>query len=123
MMQPRPSRPTLVQRVLHGDPPAFRPVDRAARYGFFAGWLLGMVGIVGGILPLIAPAGLIFVVIGVLLFTNHDGFRDRMRVREEHSLSYKLTESRTATKFGGALFAIVGLGWFAMGVGSAIGAT
>jgi hypothetical protein len=82
-----------------------------------------MVGIVGGIISLIAPAGLIFMTIGILLVTNHDGFRDRMRVREERSLSYQLTESRTATKFGGTLLAIIGLGWFAMGVGSAIGAT
>jgi hypothetical protein len=122
MMQPRPNRPTLVQRGLNGDPPALKPIDKAARYGFFAGWLLGMADLVGGIIPLIAPAGLIFAVIGVLLFTNHGGFRDRMRVREERSLNYKLTELRTATKFGGALLTIVGLGWFAMGVGGAIGA-
>jgi hypothetical protein len=54
------------------------------------------------------------------LFTNHEGFRDRMRIRGEHSLGYRLTELRSATKFGGALLTIVGLGWFAMGLGSAI---
>jgi hypothetical protein len=115
-----PDRPALVQRVIHGHPRPERPIDKAARYGFFLAWLLGMVGIVGGILFLVAPAGLIFMSIGLLLFTNHEGFRDRMRIREQHSLSYRLTESRSATKFGGALLTIVGLGWFAMGLGSAI---
>jgi hypothetical protein len=122
-MAARPSRPSLAQRVLHGDPRARKPIDKAGRYGFFVAWLLGMVGLVGGIIVLIAPAGLILATIGLLLFTNHDGFRDRMRAREERSLNYRLTELRTATKFGGALLTIIGLGWFAIGVGVTLGAS
>jgi hypothetical protein len=119
-MEARPDRPGLVRRVIHGHPRPTRTIDKAARYGFFVAWLLGMVGIVGGILVLIAPAGLILMSVGLLLLANHEGFRDRMRVREESSLSYRLTESRSATKFGGALMTIIGLGWLAMGLGSAL---
>jgi hypothetical protein len=123
MMERRRNRPGLAQRALHDDPPAVGPIDKGARYGLFVGWLLGMLGIISAVTPLIAPAGLIFMTIGVLLYTNHDGFRDRMRVREERSLNYRLTELRSATKFGGALLTIIGLVWFAIGVVSAIGAT
>jgi hypothetical protein len=43
-------RPGLLSRWLHGDPPATEPVDRFARYGFFLAWLLGLVGIIGGVI-------------------------------------------------------------------------
>jgi hypothetical protein len=114
-------RPGLLSRWLPGDPPAKEPVDRFARYGFFVAWLLGLVGIIGGLTPLIAPAGLLIATIGLMLFKNFRGLRDRMRKREERSWNYRLTESRSATKFGGVLMILVGIGWLAMGVADLLG--
>ena len=56
-----------------------------------------------------------------MLFTNFRGVRDRMRKREERSLIYRLTESRSATKFGGVLMVIIGVGWFVLGIAAVLG--
>jgi hypothetical protein len=111
-----------VRHVLRGNPPASDPVDHFVRYGFFAAWLLGMVGIVVGAgtrnprpLALIAPAGLLVAIIGILTATNLRGVRDRMREREERSLSYRLTRTQSTTTFGGVMLAFIGVGWMALG--------
>jgi hypothetical protein len=83
-------RPGLLSRWLRGDPPATEPVDQFARYGFFVAWLLGLVGIIAGMTALIAPAGLVIASIGVMPFKNFRGVCDRMRKREERTLSYRL---------------------------------
>lgn len=105
-------------RVLRGDPPVTEPVDVFARYGLFAGWLLGIVAMATQRIFLIAPAGLVFASIGVMVFTNFRSLRDRMRVREERTLAFRLTEARSGTKFGGAILTIIGLGWFSLGLSS-----
>jgi len=115
-------RPGTLSRWVKGRPPVVEPVDRFSRYGFFTAWLLGMFGLVGNLPFLLVPAGSLIAVNGWMLFTNFKGVRDRMRRREERSFSYRVTEQRQATKFGGVLMMVIGTGWFAAGIASAISA-
>jgi hypothetical protein len=122
-MATEPPGPSRFRRWLDGDPPVEEPAEMVSRYGFFAAWLLGVVAIVGGgpglghrTLGLIAPAGLLLILVGVIRVTNYRGVRDRDRLREESGLSFRLTENRSATAFAGAVLVVIGLCWFVFGV-------
>jgi hypothetical protein len=101
--------------------PARQPVDSVARVVQLVAWSLGIVAVLLDVAPLYIPAGLLLAVTGAMLFANYRGIRDRMRAREERSIVFRLTELRSATKFGGVLLVTIGLVWLVMGVVELLG--
>jgi hypothetical protein len=108
-------RPNLVVRFLRGDPPLTEPVDKFAWYGWLTAWSLGVIGIVTGRDWIIAPAGALIILIGVMLTTNFRGVQDRLRVREERSKWHSGVV--IASPFGGLVLTVIGLGWLYFGLG------
>jgi hypothetical protein len=94
-----------------------------SRYGLLVAATFGFVALVGGgtglvdqVVGLLVPAGLLLAAIGVMRVTNYRGVRDRDRLREEHSLMFRLTENRNATAFGGVILTLIGVGWCVLGI-------
>lgn len=111
-------RPRLRRMVL-GDPPVETGVDRFIRFGLAVAYVLGAIGLVGAaaddrFVGLIAPAGLLFTAIGVLIHTNHRGARDAADARVRNTLT---EVPEPWTRFRTALLIIVGVGWTLMGAG------
>ena len=67
--------------------------DAFARYGLWAAWLTGLVGIVAGgdLLGLCVPAGVLLVVVGILLVPN-------------------------IGRFLGSLMSLIGVAWVILGI-------
>jgi hypothetical protein len=114
------------------EPPALPArgagAERFVRYGAYAAWLLGLVGLVMAeaddrFLALLLPSGLLLIAIGVVLATNRDDVNARIRAREERSLGYAIMRRR------GRAHGLVGVGavfiggcWAAVGGAAIVGA-
>jgi hypothetical protein len=113
-------RPNLLVRFLRGDPPLTEPVDKLAWYGWLTAWSLGVIAFIAGRDWLITPAGSLIIILGVMLTTNFRGVQDRLRVREERS-RWSSGEPRMASRFGGLVVTVIGLGWLYIGLGDLLG--
>ena len=71
------------RRSLRADPPVAGRADAFSRYGFFAAWGIGLVGIVAHVGALVALTGVLLLAIGVVLALNlggaHDLYSERQR--------------------------------------------
>lgn len=82
-------------------------MERFIRYGLRIAYVLGAIGLVGAarddrLIGSLVPAGLLFVVIGALIHTNHRGARDA-------------ADARVWSRFHSALLVAVGALWTFMG--------
>ncbi len=95
------------------------PTDKFVWRGWLTAWLIGVTAVVSGRNWLAVPAGVLIAFIGVMLVTNVNGVRDRLRVREErlrwHSGQF------VASTYGGIVLMVIGLGWVYVGLGDPLG--
>jgi hypothetical protein len=73
----RPQRPTI-----RGNPPVAGGPDAFGRYGFFAAWAIGIVGLTAKVWPLVAVAGVLIVAVGVVFALNLGGALDGYVARQ-----------------------------------------
>ena len=114
--EPVPPREPGLGGFVLGNPPVNSRADAFVRFGFFAAWAIGLVGIVGNVIELIAPAGVLIIATGVLVARNVSGVRDQLIARSRRSIGYRTfgAEGITGPMFG-VLMVIVGLIWLAIG--------
>lgn len=68
---------------MRADPPVAGIADAFARYGFFAAWGIGLVGIAAHAGALVALTGALLLAIGVVLALNLGGANDLYAEREQ----------------------------------------
>jgi hypothetical protein len=92
------------------------PTDKFVWRGWLTGWSIAVVAVATGRNMIYLPAGVLIALIGLMLVTNLDGVRDRLREREErmnwHSGQY------AASTFGGVVLTAIGLFMIHEGLGS-----
>ena len=105
------------RRSLRADPPVAGRADAFARYGFFAAWTIGLVGLIANVGALIAFTGALLLAIGVVLALNLGGAHDlyserqrRWRRRPDPTLPY-----------APYLLLLIGGGWLGIGLGQMLG--
>ena len=112
-----PPREPGLRGIVMGNPPVNSRADAFARFGFYLAWAIGAVAIVGDVIPLILPSGVLIAATGVILTLNTSGARDQLVERARRGVGHRRFGS--AVLIGpmfGVLMTIIGVLWVVGGV-------
>lgn len=114
---PVPPREPGLRGIVMGNPPVNSRADAFARFGFWLAWAIGLVALVGNVLELILPAGVLIVATGVILTLNASGARDQLVERARRGVAHrKYGSAGIIGPMFGVLMTVIGVFWVVGGV-------
>jgi hypothetical protein len=116
--EPRPrSSQTTLSRIVRGDPPVETAADSFVRFGLYAAWLLGLVGIVGNVIELLTPGGVLLIAAGTMIARNTQGVAEQLLERERRSFGHRRLGTRAGNpRLVGIGLGVIGTVWAAAGI-------